>query len=304
MRKIIKIAVLLGLIGALGGGGYWLLHQDARQPQIAQPQKKQPQRTEVKQLKIVALGDSLTQGVGDTTPEHGYPGRIAKAVNHQTKIPTTALNLGKEGDRSDQILQRLKTSVEQQTAVKNANVIVLTVGGNDLLKVLQGAIVGHSEAQVSKTVAKTVPEYEHSLGQLLSAIRTYNPHAALFLFGNYNPLYVYFPKFNAINTSVANYNEVNATMIKKYDGYYVPTFNQLTYGQYQDGQARQNLIVQANEVGTNFLAALSSARLQTDEKNNFLSPIDHFHPNAKGYDVMTKALLQKMLLHDSWKYTK
>lgn len=149
-----------------------------------------------------------------------------------------------------------------------------------------------------------MPHYTANLQALLARVRQLNPKAALFLFGNYNPLYVYFPNFTAINTSVTTYNKVNATMVTKYDGYYVPTFKQLTYGQYQNGHARQDLIMQANEVGTNFLAALSSTRVQAAEKNNFLSPADHFHPNAKGYDLMTKALLQKMLLHDSWQYTK
>lgn len=299
MHRWIKIATLIALIGIIAAGGYWVSQQQNEHHQGTQTKK-----ATVKQIKLVALGDSLTQGIGDTTPAHGYPGRIATALKQKTNIPTTALNLGKEGDRSDQILKRLDTSTKQQLAVRQANVIVLTTGGNDLLRVLQGAIVGHSESEVTKAVQVTVPRYEANLQALLAKVRQLNPKAALFLFGNYNPLYVYFPNFTAINTSVTTYNKVNATMVNKYNGYYVPTFKQLTYGQYQNGQARQNLIMQANEVGTNFLAALSSARVQAAEKNNFLSPADHFHPNAKGYDLMTKALLQKMLLHDSWQYTK
>ncbi|MCM0598994.1 GDSL-type esterase/lipase family protein [Periweissella fabalis] len=289
-------AIIFGIIILLGGG-YWV-SQQMHKPihnTVVKPKT-------VKNLKIVALGDSLTQGVGDTTEQMGYPTRIAKVIQQQTKIPTTAINLGKEGDRSDQILARLKDSTMQQQAVKQANVIVLTVGGNDLLKILQGTIVDHSATQVNKLVAASVANYQKNLMQLLTTVRSYNEHASIFLFGNYNPLYVYFPNFTAINTSVETYNQVNATIVNKYHGHYVSIFNQLTYGQYQNKHARQALVAQANQTGANFLAALSNTRDQANEKNAFLSPADHFHPNAKGYDAMTKILAKQMLLHDKWQY--
>src|SRR5690625_2777462 len=55
---------------------------------------------------IVAIGDSLTQGVGDVTNEGGYIGILDKTINHQEKIVSFE-NFGKAGHRTDQLLKRL-----------------------------------------------------------------------------------------------------------------------------------------------------------------------------------------------------
>lgn len=49
-------------------------------------------------------------------------------------------NFGKNGDRSDQILKRIKEKPEIQKGLASADVITLTVGGNDLMKVISSNI--------------------------------------------------------------------------------------------------------------------------------------------------------------------
>src|SRR5699024_5068561 len=59
-----------------------------------------------KDLNIVAVGDSLTQGVGDSQNQGGYVGIIDRTINKDTKHANIQ-NFGKRGDRTDQLLLRL-----------------------------------------------------------------------------------------------------------------------------------------------------------------------------------------------------
>lgn len=257
----------------------------------------------VKEVDIVNFGDSLTKGVGDSTDQQGYTKRISKLVEKQIKVPTKNVNFGKSGDTSQQITKRLKDNKKQQSKLKTADVIIMTVGGNDLIQILQNKVINQSEKQVQTKVKNSVTNYQNNLNELLLTIRKYNKTAPIFLFGNYNPLYVYFPKFESLNDSVKIYNQVNKQMVEKFNGYYVSIFNGLTYGQYQNNAAKKTLLTSHSNVdSTNFINSLSDTKENKTEKNDFLSPLDHFHPNAKGYDFMTKVLLQKMLLHDDWQY--
>lgn len=294
MRKklFIGLVIVLVFVGGFLGVSNWYDKQI----------KTADEPTKLKLVKVVALGDSLTQGIGDTTDQGGYPSRVAAGLHKQLQIKVESQNFGKEGDRSDQIERRLKDSVVQQTALKKANIILMTVGGNDLIKTLQSQIVGHSAIEVNDVVDKSLPLYQQKLSHLLQVVRDYNPKAPIYLYGNYNPLYVYFPNFETINQSVKSYNQINQKIVQQYGGYYVPLFKRLTYGQYQDSKAQKALLVEANMNNVSFLTALNKTQVMNGEKNKFLSPSDHFHPNALGYDLMAKLMINSLLIHDQWQY--
>lgn len=289
--------ILIGLLAivVIGGGG-WLTYQHFNNG----PQK-------VAAVKVVALGDSLTEGVGDPTNKQGYTGRIEKDLATKTDVNVTVDNYGKSGDRSDQILKRLNNSTAQQTQLKKANVILMTVGGNDLMKTIKANIFISQPTQLTNQVKKSTDSYEDNLRTLLKNVRKYNPNAPIFLFGNYNPLYVYFANFKSFNQSVGEYNAIKKKLIKQYSGYYVPTFRQLTYGQYQTASAKNKLVKDAQLANSgkagnsNVVSTLTSG---SKERNMYISSADHFHPNAKGYDVMADLLLKQMLKHDQWLYVK
>jgi lysophospholipase L1-like esterase len=62
-----------------------------------------------KSVHFVAVGDSLTEGVGDQTKRGGYVPLVADAL--QQKYGLTSIeknNYGVSGERSDQILKRVK----------------------------------------------------------------------------------------------------------------------------------------------------------------------------------------------------
>ena len=60
---------------------------------------------EAKPVLYLALGDSLTKGVGDETNNYGYTGLLAQELNKWPAISEVELdNRGKNGRRSDQLL--------------------------------------------------------------------------------------------------------------------------------------------------------------------------------------------------------
>lgn len=73
---------------------------------------------------IVALGDSLTVGVGASSPEHGYIPILAKRLN------INIINKGVSGDTTADAMKRLDNDVLGE----HPNIVLILLGGNDYLK--------------------------------------------------------------------------------------------------------------------------------------------------------------------------
>ena len=72
--------------------------------------------------KVVALGDSLTVGVGVDTPQ-SYPTLLAHKTGWQV------INMGISGDTTEGVLARIDTVISQKPAL-----VLLSIGGNDVLR--------------------------------------------------------------------------------------------------------------------------------------------------------------------------
>lgn len=92
MRKfaISLITILLIGIGAFYGIKTW----ENQKNDLNQPQKSVQK---VSHINLVALGDSLTEGVGDEKNMKGYSGRIAKKFVHNTTLVSLLVILVKQG---------------------------------------------------------------------------------------------------------------------------------------------------------------------------------------------------------------
>jgi len=73
--------------------------------------------------RVLALGDSLTQGAG-VTPEQAWPNLLAG------KTGWAVVNGGVNGDTSEGALRRLPGLLEQHSPV----LVLVTLGGNDMLR--------------------------------------------------------------------------------------------------------------------------------------------------------------------------
>lgn len=128
-------------------------------------------------LSYVALGDSISTGYGlegytvaKQTP-NGFTYKLADAMGYELT------NLAVDGNTAAGILGQLETE-SVKTAVKNADVITITVGGNDLMDLLYEKI-----GEQTSTDKAAVPEklQAASYAHLIAAINLLNSNTNTYL---------------------------------------------------------------------------------------------------------------------------
>ncbi|HEL1613065.1 TPA: SGNH/GDSL hydrolase family protein [Streptococcus suis] len=223
-----------------------------------------------RKFRYLALGDSLTEGVGDVTGQGGFVPLLAQSLVNEYGYEVDVQNFGVSGNTSKQILKRMKENEELQQALKEADLLTLTVGGNDLRKV----IVSNLSNLKLSTFDKPAREYGRNLEKIVKRARQENADLPIYILGIYNPFYLSFPELTEMQTVVDKWNQTTKQITEKYKDVYFVEINDLLYKGLE------------GEMG---LSQSSSA-----STNNLLYEDDHFHPNNTGYEIMKKALLEKM----------
>ncbi len=170
------------------------------------------------QLQIAALGDSLTRGTGD--PEgKGYIGYLKDSLRKKTKKSILVSNSAIKGQTSSQLIKQLKGS-EIKRQLQSADIILLTIGGNDLFQ--GGEVLGHLDTAYMKKAEKP---YLANLKKIYSTIRSINPDATVFHVGLYNP-FIDLEKSKLTSSIVRTWNYDSANLAANYKKIiYVPTFD-------------------------------------------------------------------------------
>lgn len=171
-----------------------------------------------KGLTIVALGDSLTRGTGDETGK-GYVGDLTDEIKKKTKKQVQLTNLGINGQTSNQLRKQVQqTEVARQ--IKKADIVLVTIGGNDLFRGGQG-LSDYSSANI----AKIEKQYLANLKFILEQIRKNNQTANVFFIGLYNP-FIELEQGKEMSKVVRHWNydsaEISAAFPKIV---FVPTFD-------------------------------------------------------------------------------
>jgi lysophospholipase L1-like esterase len=157
-------------------------------------------------VRLVALGDSLTRGIGDEDGG-GFVGVLKEAKKGQWIVQ----NLGVSGATSDDLLEMMKTR-SVQYALSVADVITMTIGGNDLFRG-SGELVAIDDAKYEKT-AET---FKGNLVEILTTIRALNPHATVYVIGLYNP-FAGVDETNETTRYVHDWNYRTQLIIEAFDG--------------------------------------------------------------------------------------
>ena len=304
MKKKWWLLIAVVILIVIGGGGWYFMHQ----PSSVNNQQAKPRYVQKENVHLVAVGDSLTYGQGDEKKNGGYVGIIKKKIEHryrQTTVETA--NYGVSGDRSDQILARLNSQKEMRKDLRHADVITMTVGGNDLMQNLEKNIL-NSPKTVNKDVDQAEQTYTKSLNKLLTAVRKQNPHAPIFILSIYNPVYTYFPDVDTINDSISKWNDTTQRVMKGYHRMYFVNINHLmSWGQYKTTAQRQQLVQkeeQANQGKVTQGRVINIMKNKDHNLNEYISTDDNFHPNHRGYQQMANRLFKVMNKHNSWEYVK
>lgn len=300
------VIVVLMLIAATG---YWfyLSRPDSNITSNNVRSHRQVKRVK-KHIRLYAIGDSLTYGQGDETKKGGYVSIVAHKIRHHYHTKVSTVNYGVSGDRSDQILARLQKQSQMRYDLRKADVITMTVGGNDLMQTLEKIISTNSEKEINAQVAKSGNQYQQKLTQLMNEIRKENPRAPIFVFSIYNPVYTYFANVTSITRSIAQWNRLTSETIGEYNNtYFVNIDHLMSYGQYQSKSSRAKLVKAAQKSGSSELSQKQVTTIMNHKNqnlNNYISTEDNFHPNHRGYVKMADRLFKSMEHHHNWVYQK
>jgi lysophospholipase L1-like esterase len=225
MRKhsvqVMMILSALSFLLMLVGLGWTVQNQFFNKEETSEAIKKADPVTEksAKEGKVVvALGDSLTRGTGDDSGK-GYIGYLVEELEEKSKEKITLHNYGIKGYRSQQLLTQVKQG-EIQRQIKNADYILITIGGNDLF---QG---GQTYMDMdTKKLAQIRQDYLKNLQAVLTELRSVNEKAVIFQIGLYNP----FIDLNDAELTTKIVREWNHETSKLLDldekTIYVPTFD-------------------------------------------------------------------------------
>ena len=204
-----------------------------------------------RKLTVVSAGDSLTQGVGDSSDSGGYLPYLKTMLEKEKGIEEVNFsNFGVTGNRTTQLLKRLK-SEKLKTAIQNADLVIITIGGNDIMKVVRDNI---TNLQVS-TFKQEKSKYIVHLEQIMNAIHQENSQVSIVLVGMYNPFSLLFSNIQEMNDIVADWNQAGRSVVARYSNAYFVDI--------------EDLFLNGNED---------------------LLFTDHFHPNDKGYELIAGRL--------------
>lgn len=220
-------------------------------------------------LNLVAIGDSLTEGIGDGKKEGGYVGLLSEKLTEQyPKLDVSSHNYGISGERSDQILKRIKEDEDLQKAIKDAQVITITVGGNDVMKTFKSKLLDITEEDFEEASE----EYQERIQDMFDEIRSLNKDASIFVLGIYNPFYVYFPDITELQNVIIHWNDGTEKVVKQQqNAYFVPINDLLEKG---DTAIKENY---------------------EKKQNQLLFKEDNYHPNEAGYGKMADRLFEQIV---------
>ena len=227
----------------------------------------------------VAIGDSLTQGVGDSSNQGGFVPVLSQALESDFDWQVTSRNYGIAGNTSNQILKRMQEKKDIQRDLKKAKVMTLTVGGNDVIHVIKDNITNLNV----DTFTKPAQAYQKRLGQIIELARKDNKTLPIYIVGIYNPFYLNFPEMTEMQTIVDNWNQSTEEVCNKYDNVYFVPVNDLLY----KGIDGKGGVTSSGD-------SSQSSNSSQDSLNDALFEDDHFHPNNTGYQIMSDAILKRI----------
>jgi lysophospholipase L1-like esterase len=233
-----------------------------------------------KRLNYVAIGDSLTEGVGDQTNQGGFIPLLSNAISEISDVNVVSQNFGVAGNTSTQIYKRMTKEKKIQSAIKKADVITITVGGNDVMKVIRTQLTNLTE----NSFEKPAQTYQKQLTEIFDFIRDNNPNAQVYILGIYNPFYLNFPDITEMQDIINHWNQTTQETIAQQKQMYFVPINDLLY---QGVNGSKGVTTSDGEVQT--------------ITNNALFEEDHFHPNNIGYQIMSDAVAEAYKEHHNEK---
>lgn|SRR5690606_30702278 len=207
-------------------------------------------------LKITAIGDSLTVGVGATEKEGGYLNYIKSHLTEAKGVRNTEItNLAKTGLRSDELIKLLKQA-EVKSQISNTDIVLITIGGNDLMKVFTDHII-NLELPVFE---RELVQFKQRLREIITTIKGYNENISILLIGFYNPFNEWLGQITEVQMIMDQWTTAGREIVSEYENAYF----------------------------VNIADAFSKHGIDVLYE-------DYFHPNDSGYDLIGKETMDVIL---------
>ncbi|WHY03181.1 SGNH/GDSL hydrolase family protein [Neobacillus sp. DY30] len=171
-----------------------------------------------KEQQIVAIGDSLTEGIGDESEYGGYVG-ILNHTFEDNNLKITVENYGKKGNRSDQLLKRLEKE-DIESAIKESDIVLITIGANDIMNVLKSNFMNVTMDPFQEERVK----YAERLRAIFNKINDLNKDTEIYLIGFYNPFERHFAEIKELEMIIDSWNAAGESVSEEYENVrFIPT---------------------------------------------------------------------------------
>lgn len=211
---------------------------------------------------VLVMGDSLAKGTGDENNE-GFAGGFARLWKAKASKPIKVTNIAVNGDTSSGLLN-IVHSDQTLEYIQNSSIIFISIGGNEI-KNFKNVDISSADSNLSQSKESTSSpadnvksvenQYLNNLESVFKLIRSKNENCIIVFIGLYNPFGsdITPDKVELLN----NWNYKTDELVSAdNNGVYVPTYDLFKYN-----------------------------------TQSYLAP-DNFHPNAAGYDAISKRIFE------------
>jgi lysophospholipase L1-like esterase len=166
---------------------------------------------------ILGLGDSLTKGIGDEKGE-GYFQKTINKLN-KTNNQVKGINFAVSGAKTNDLISTINQN-GVKNAIKESNIILVTIGGNDLFPGWDEL----SPSVISNSKFNNI-EFAKNMETIFTTINSINPNTKIYWLTLYNP-FEEFVQLGNTNEYVQIWNYEAEKISNKY-GYVtvVPVFD-------------------------------------------------------------------------------
>jgi lysophospholipase L1-like esterase len=198
-------------------------------------------------IKVLSVGDSLTKGVGGNSKLGGYIPYLKTQLEAEKGVKEVQFtNFGVRGHKSNDLLKRLHTN-PLRNAIDESNMVIITIGGNDIMKVVKENISGLD----SSDFIQAKKQYGENLSNIIKSIRSENKEIPIVFIGLYNPFYSWFADVEEMDIILSDWNGLAQKVVSSFRRTYFVHIDNIFKS------TTENLLYK-----------------------------DYFHPNDKGYSLI------------------
>ncbi|MFO0837262.1 MAG: SGNH/GDSL hydrolase family protein [Phycisphaerae bacterium] len=207
-------------------------------------------------LRVVTLGDSLTEGVGDESGTGGFPQRLVQKIA-ASRAGSTVLNLGRSGWSSTDVIQGMAGEANQidPAVAAKPDIACLWIGSNDLWALYE---YGPDTGTTSAMETEDLNAYAANIETLLSRLQATGATLYVALLDDQSLRPVIEDRFTLPNTTVAERAQMSAQVVR---------YN--------------NVLIEAARRHNATVVDFYHTSIFT---SNGTLDADGIHPNAAGYD--------------------